>query len=225
MNTPHVSLMRRSISKTATFALSSELSSRLIHTIKLAECPRSLKASSISAAVVHPTTFGFCTGSLRLQDIMADDQSYNAFLTRVNQDPSANSSQEQSTSQAKSKLDPTTPQTSAVPVSLQNLDATYTSDSDEPFEPIVMDYAGHELPDVTQFSKCLKKKQGDVEALEEEDFDPQGQYKDIMSKVKEAGNGKARCFRVEVSKTRAEYYVVSVGERKLVGVRAKAVES
>jgi len=89
----------------------------------------------------------------------------------------------------------------------------------------VLDYASHELPDAKQFAMCVKKDQSEVEALENDDFDPQGQYKDILAKVKEAGNGQVRCFRVEVSKTRAEYYVVSVGERKLIGVRARAVES
>jgi len=108
---------------------------------------------------------------------------------------------------------------------LQNLEVTYTSDTDEPFEPIVLDYAGHELPDAKQFAKCVKKDEGNVEVLEEGDFDPQGQYKDILSKVKEAGNGKVGCYRVKVSETRAEYYIVSVGDRKLVGARARAVES
>lgn len=156
---------------------------------------------------------------------MADDASYNTFLTKVNQDPSANSSYGQSTSGAKSKFDPTTPQTSTVPPALQNLDATYTSDADEPFESIVLDYAGHELPDATQFARCVMKDENKVEVLEEGDFDLQGDYTEILAKVREAGNGEARCFRVGVSKTRAEYYVVSVGERKLVGVRARAVES
>lgn len=108
---------------------------------------------------------------------------------------------------------------------MQNLDTTYTSDADEPFEPIVLDYAGHEMPGATQFAGCVKKGESQVEVLDDGDFDPQGQYTEVLKKVREAGNGEVRCFRVEVSKTRAEYYVVSVGERKLVGVRAMAVES
>jgi hypothetical protein len=156
---------------------------------------------------------------------MADDQSYNTFLTKANKDPSANSSQHKSTSRAKSKFDPTTAQASSVPSPLQNLDTTYTSDSDEPFEPILLDYAGHELPDAAQFAKCVKREEAEVELLEVGDFDPRGQYENIIGKVKEAGDGDCAVFRVEVSKTRAEYYVVSVGERKLVGVRARAVES
>jgi hypothetical protein len=157
---------------------------------------------------------------------MADDTSYATFLTKANQSLNATSSLSQPTSGAKSKFDPTTPQTSAVPPALQNLEgATYTSDADEPFEVIVLDYAGHELPDATQFASCVRKEEGEVEVLEEGDFDPQGQYTDVLAKVKEAGNGEVRCYRVEVSRTRAKYYVVSVGERKLVGVCARAVES
>lgn len=157
---------------------------------------------------------------------MADDTSYATFLTKANQSSNANSSLSQSASGAKSEFDLTTPQTSAVPPALQNLgDATYTSDADEPFELIVLDYAGHELPDATQFAGCVRKHEGDVEVLAEGDFDPQGQYTNILAKVKEAGNGQVRCYRVEVSRTRAEYYVVSLGERKLVGLRARAVES
>jgi len=49
----------------------------------------------------------------------------------------------------------------------------------------------------------------------------------VISRVREAGKGKGevKVYRVEVSKTRAEYYVVAVGEMCLVGVKARAVES
>lgn len=218
-------LMRSPVTRTRISALYHKLPGGCDYRTRSAECHPRLKVLTNSAVFVHPTSLVFDIQSSPLQHAMADDQSYNTFLTKANQDPSANSSQHQSTSQAKSKFDPTTPQTSAVPSALQNLDTTYTSDADEPFEPVVLDYASHELPDAAQFASCVKKDEGMVEALEEGDFDPQGQYKEILSKVKDAGNGKVRCFRVEVSKTRAEYYVVSVGERKLVGVRAKAVES
>lgn len=90
---------------------------------------------------------------------------------------------------------------------------------------MVLDYASHELPDAAQFAQCVNKEEAEVDLLQVDDFDPQSQYRNIIEKVKEAGDGDCAVFRVEVSKTRAEYYVVSVGERKLVGVRARAVES
>ncbi len=59
-----------------------------------------------------------------------------------------------------------------------------------------------------------------------QDFDPRGEYTEIIERVEKAGNGAGvKVFRVEVSKTRAEYYIVTVGERMLIGVVAKAVES
>jgi len=61
--------------------------------------------------------------------------------------------------------------------------------------------------------------------LSPEEFDPQNQYKDIIDRVKQAGKGGVTVFRVQTSKTRVEYYILTVGERMLVGVVAKAVES
>lgn len=45
--------------------------------------------------------------------------------------------------------------------------------------------------------------------------------------MKKAGNGKVEIFRVDVSGTRKEYYVVSVDkeEGRVVGLKALAVES
>ena len=69
-----------------------------------------------------------------------------------------------------------------------------------------------------------------MEELSIGDFDPRGQYQAITDAVTGAGTGgrgEVRVFRVEVSRTRVEYYVVTVAEdgRKLIGVVAKAVES
>ena len=66
-----------------------------------------------------------------------------------------------------------------------------------------------------------------------EEFDPKGQYKDVVSAVEKAGGGKGKgevqVFRVEMGGARVEYWVVKVveegEERRVVGVRAKAVES
>lgn len=67
----------------------------------------------------------------------------------------------------------------------------------------------------------------EVSSLSEKEFDPRGQYKSVIEAVKKAGSDKASFFRVEHGSTRAEYYVVSVNakEKKLVGLKALAVES
>lgn len=59
------------------------------------------------------------------------------------------------------------------------------------------------------------------------EFDPRGQYIDVLRAVEEAGDGKSRIFRVEHGRTRVEYYVVGLDKRKgrVVGMKAKAVES
>ena len=98
---------------------------------------------------------------------------------------------------------------------------------------MVFSYAGDGLPSVQEFTDVLAhthKGKGDVGQVEElsvKDFDPRGEYKEIIRRVEQAGKGNpgVNIFRVEASSTRAEYYVLTVGERNLIGVVAKAVES
>lgn len=166
---------------------------------------------------------------------MADDTSYSTFLTKANADPNSGlSSEPPSTSQARSEFDPSTTNPSeGIPVQLQNISTTYTSDTDSAFEPVFFSYASHELPDVTTFRKVLGVKGGEeseVEKLSVEEWDRRGEYKEVSGKVGEVGkgeggDGKVVVFRVGNGGTRVEYYVLAVGERKLIGVVTKAVES
>jgi hypothetical protein len=165
---------------------------------------------------------------------MSDDASYMSFLNKANADPKAGTAQgstmaeSPSTSSRRSDLDPTS-STSGLPASLQSLpDVMYTSDTDSPFEPVLFNYSGTNLPSVSEFKKVLGQKIGDeVEELSVDEFDPRGEYKQIVQRVKEAGEGKGglKVFRVQASKTKVEYYVLNVGEGKLIGVVTKAVES
>lgn len=165
---------------------------------------------------------------------MADDTSYSTFLTRANQDPSSGHAAEgDSTSQARGQFDPSmTNPSEGVPTVLQNISTTYTSDTDSAFEPVFFSYASHELPGVDAFRNVLGVKGGDseIEELSVEKWDPRGEYKGVVGKVKEAGeaeggDGKVKVFRVGGEGVRVQYFVVTVGERKLLGVVAKAVES
>lgn len=67
----------------------------------------------------------------------------------------------------------------------------------------------------------------EVSTLSWDDFDPKGQYKDILQAVEQVGDGKARIFRMNRGGTRAEYYIVGLDTKahKVVGMRAIAVES
>ena len=71
--------------------------------------------------------------------------------------------------------------------------------------------------------QCLKSN-AEVEELTEKEFDPRGQYGEVIGAVKSAGDG-VKIFRAGQSSTRVEYYILTVGDRKLIGVVAKAVES
>lgn len=64
-----------------------------------------------------------------------------------------------------------------------------------------------------------------VEEVSQKSF--ASQYKSVLDAVKKAGSGDVKIFRVELSSTRAEYYVVAVDEEegRIVGLKALSVES
>jgi len=74
--------------------------------------------------------------------------------------------------------------------------------------------------------KTLIGHGGSVEELSYDQWDPKGQYKkSVLEAVKNAGNGEAKVFKVELEGAREEYYVVSVTDGKVVGLKALSVES
>lgn len=160
---------------------------------------------------------------------MSDDASYSSFLDKANQDTGF----EPLNSQPKRPQAPNAKSYSSnnVPASLHQIDATYTSDTDAPFEPISFDYDGTLLPSAEEFEKLVAKAKGNngparAEELSLKDFDPRGEYKDVIDEVKDvAEDGEVKAYRVARGKTRAEYFVVGLNSGMIVGVRADAVES
>lgn len=73
----------------------------------------------------------------------------------------------------------------------------------------------------------LIEHDSEVSTLTAKDFDPQGEYKNVIEAVEQSGDGKARIYRVEHDRTRVEYYIVGFDKEggKVVGLKAKAVES
>lgn len=70
----------------------------------------------------------------------------------------------------------------------------------------------------------------EVEILDPVDWDRNGQYKEVIDAVREAGKGNdVRVYRIVKDNSRVEYFVVTrAGEGKgarLVGVKALAIES
>ena len=199
---------------------------------------------------------------------MSTDSEYTSFLTSANKTPLTTSGSDKTSSApstAQSKSTSTDPSVSgdALPESLHTLvkdsDAShrsgggdgdeglvYVSETDSPFEPLVLNYAGDEVPDAEGFAKCVKVEAGDVEALETGEWDARGRYGRVVDAVRAAGggdgdgrkgersgeggeDGEVRVYRVARGSTRCEYFVVAVRRqgvgRSLVGVKVRAVES
>ena len=68
---------------------------------------------------------------------------------------------------------------------------------------------------------------GDVEELSWNDFDPRAKYDNVRDAVKTATGGEVKVFCVGTGKAKVEYWVVGVDgkDKKVTGVRARAVES
>lgn len=69
------------------------------------------------------------------------DADYEAFLNKAN----ANSNEGKAQAQSESGGYGTKSVNTAVPQALKSVEATYTSDADEPFEPVALDYKGDEI--------------------------------------------------------------------------------
>ena len=77
-----------------------------------------------------------------------------------------------------------------------------------------------------EFGELINHK-GEVSLISTKDFDPRGQYKEVLRAVQKTGDCKMSIYRIETGKARAEYYVVGLDEKggRVVGLKAKAVES
>lgn len=74
---------------------------------------------------------------------MSSDDAYSAFLDQANQDTGASKASTKRSSPAETKTVNT-----EVPALLQNVErfGTYTSEADEPFEPVSLKWGGDQLP-------------------------------------------------------------------------------
>ncbi|PSR90538.1 hypothetical protein BD289DRAFT_430736 [Coniella lustricola] len=165
---------------------------------------------------------------------MASDQDYQSFLDKANQDTSSGSATVQ-TSQSKKEFKATDKKTD-IPQPLVKVtqDAFYMSDADEPFVPVSLAWEkGEGLPNEEEIAQLVEHwdpSKAEVEILDPIDWDKNGQYKEIIDAVRQAGAGNdVRVYRIAKDGTRAEYFVVTrQGDGKdarLVGVKALAVES
>lgn len=157
---------------------------------------------------------------------MADDASYSDFLDKANQDPGAPKTQ-QATSKHSALHSSTVDSEHTVPASLKRIDAVYVSDSDSEFEPISLAFDGKKI--TTDAVKKTFGFPGDVEVNEMKtgDWDPRGQYQEVVDKVANVTAGGVKVYRAVVKSTRVLYLVLGVkeGGGRLLGVKTVAVES
>jgi len=72
------------------------------------------------------------------------DEDYEAFLSKANQDTSNNSTA--TSTSAPAKKAGTTSVNTKIPKALEAVEQYYTSDADEPFEPVSLVWSGEGLP-------------------------------------------------------------------------------
>jgi hypothetical protein len=67
----------------------------------------------------------------------------------------------------------------------------------------------------------------EVEEISIQDWNVKNVYAEVVEAVEKAGDGQAdvQVFRVEHDGARCEYYVITLNEGVVVGVKVKAVES
>lgn len=71
---------------------------------------------------------------------MSSDEAYSSFLDQANQDTGASKASTQSKTTSTKAVD------TDVPATLQNLEQYYTSEADEPFEPVSLKWSGRAMP-------------------------------------------------------------------------------
>src|SRR4051794_274935 len=135
-----------------------------------------------------------------LQLDMSDDASYSSFLDKANQETGV--SPLNSGPKSAQAPNPKSYSSSNVPSALQNVNVTYTSDTDSPFEAVSFEYDGAELPSAQEFEKLVAKESTDngparAEELTVKDFDPKGEYDDLVKKVEGlVEHKKVKVYRV-----------------------------
>ncbi|KKZ67297.1 hypothetical protein EMCG_07016 [[Emmonsia] crescens] len=190
---------------------------------------------------------------------MSSDDAYAAFLDKANEDPAKNTPTTQQQGQEEHVQTRTTDPSQCVPTVLSDVEMYYTSDTDEVFEPVALDWSGAAAgrwPGVDEFkslilpssstrtfsaSAAAEAEDMQISILTPSSFDPKNHYATVLHAVRTAVNGgnerdmegvEVKVYRVQMGRTRAEYWVVGLdrceGDGKggrIVGLRAKAIES
>ncbi|OJD13064.1 hypothetical protein AJ78_06436 [Emergomyces pasteurianus Ep9510] len=191
--------------------------------------PRAKPASSLSTS---PSS-----SLLSSTNTMSSDDAYAAFLDKANEDPYKNISTTKRQGQDEHLQTRTTDPSQCVPTVLGDVEMYYTSDVDEAFEPVALDWSGAaegQWPSVDKFKALILPSKDTFSAsatatAEAEDmqisiltpssFDPNNKYTTVLHAVKTAANGgserdmekvEVKVYRVQMGQTRVEYWVVAL---------------
>ncbi|KAJ5822533.1 hypothetical protein N7447_004873 [Penicillium robsamsonii] len=171
---------------------------------------------------------------------MSSDDAYMSFLNKANADSSGSQAPQQGAGTVKTE---TVHSSLSIPKPLQSVNAYYISDTDEPFEPVALKWDGAakgSWPSADQLSSLISPDTNlsqSISTLSPSSFDPNNQYSAALDAVRAAAVEKdsgadqsaveLKVYRVEQTSTKIEYWVLALHapESRLVGLRAKAVES
>jgi hypothetical protein len=100
---------------------------------------------------------------------------------------------------------------------------TYTSDSDEPFEPVFITTASKSLPSADEFAKLVNS--GNVEVRSIHEWDPRGQYKVAVESLKRHAGSEIKIYLVQGEGARTFQYILAAVDGGLLGYQVLSVES
>ncbi|OQD81565.1 hypothetical protein PENANT_c026G02537 [Penicillium antarcticum] len=174
---------------------------------------------------------------------MSSDDAYMAFLNKANADSSDGQAESKKESPSDVLRTKTVDSSLSIPKPLKNIDAYYVSDTDEPFDPVVLKWDGAKdgtWPSIAELATLLSESKNlsrSIESLPLTSFDPKDQYPEVLGAVRAAAAEKnpdateeaveLKVYRIEITTTRIEYWILALHapEKTIVGLRAKAVES
>ncbi|KAJ5923940.1 hypothetical protein N7466_008127 [Penicillium verhagenii] len=167
--------------------------------------------------------------------IMASDDAYMAFLNKANADNSAASTESEQAPRPQAVDDSLN-----LPASLQEVKVNYVSESDEPFEPVLLRWKGAtkgEWPSADDLSSLISPTadiSSNISTLDEASFDPRNEYTGILKAVRSATTEDdpdkvdIKIYRVQLGTSKLEYYVLALNSAeggRIVGMRALSIES
>ncbi|KAJ5925113.1 hypothetical protein N7454_007752 [Penicillium verhagenii] len=166
---------------------------------------------------------------------MASDDAYMAFLNKANADSSAAHTESEQAPRPQAVDDSLN-----LPASLQKVKVNYVSESDEPFEPVLLRWKGAakgEWPSADDLSSLISPTADisrNISTLDEASFDPRNDYTGILKAVRSAttqddpAKVDIKIYSVQLGTSKLEYYVLALDSAeggRIVGMRALSIES